>query len=136
MTQQEIIENLKTKFGVETKNAYPKKTYLRDGFPFIGVFSSELKEDFYFYVEYRNEYYKLPYRENYKEYYIPEIFDGKTKYQIDMSDCILLKEPEEYRELEDASFMGETTLRDVASIILNKPVSNKTWLNEIINLKQ
>lgn len=133
MTKEEIIKDLWENFGIKTTNAQPKKTYLNiDGLPMLGVFSFELSSDFYFYIEYTDSYYHLPYDANYKDKYKTEMFNGKTKYQVLLSDCIKLVPTSEYVEQEDASFMGETTLRDLAAIMLKKPVSNKEWLNKII----
>ena len=60
-----------------------------------------------------------------------EEFNGNKKYQIPMSLCIEIKEPEPYKELEDAN-MSAMTVRDLAAILLKKPISNKIWLNQII----
>ena len=49
-------------------------------------------------------------------------------------DTILNKNQvtESFKEQEDAHY-SEMTLRDLAAIFLKKPVSNKQWLNNLIN---
>ncbi len=49
-------------------------------------------------------------------------------------DTILNKKQvtESFKEQEDAHY-SEMTLRDLAAIFLKKPVSNKQWLNNLIN---
>jgi hypothetical protein len=135
MTKEDLLESLKERFGISTNNAYSKKTYLKDGVPHVGLYGYELNNDFYFYHDYSKTYYKLVHNPNYKSKYEYEIFQGKNKYQVPLDDFEVLieTEPEEYKEQEDATFMGETTLRDLAAILLKKPVSNKPWLNDIIN---
>lgn len=130
MTQNELKQTLETKFGIVTDNCYVKKSYIKGNEPFIGCFSKELDDVFYFYIEYDNKFYKLPKQEN-KEKFDLEDFGNYKKYQIPMSKCIEIKEPEPYKELEDAN-MSAMTVRDLAAILLKKPISNKIWLNHII----
>ncbi len=137
MTIEELQNNLKDRFGIITTNCYPKKTFLREEVPTIGLFGKELKEDFYFIVEYTGKYYKLSGIN--KENFPKEIFGSSEKYQIPLSLAQELKnkpksnQPEvEFKEQEDAHFMGEVTLRDLATLFLKKPVSNKQWLNDLV----
>lgn len=131
MNQPQLIENLKSLFNIETTNAYPKKSFLKQGIPTIGCFGSELKEDFYYYNQYNEKYYKLP-QFDYKQYPTEE-FNNSIKYQIPCHLAVELKIEgvEEYKELEDAH-IDELTFRDLCAILWHKPVSNNTWLNELI----
>lgn len=129
MVKEQLIQDLKEIFGIETTNCYPKKSYLRDGMAHIGCYGSEIDKTFYFFNEFDKKYYVF---KGNKENYDTENFMDKIKYQIPLAACEILEPIGEYKEKEDASFHGETTLRDLAAIFLKKPVSNKKWLNDII----
>ncbi len=133
MTKEELKANLSSFFERETDNCYPKKSYLREGIPTIGLFSKELDDTFYFYNEYNTKYYVLLAKELHREVYPLEEFGNYKKYQIPLSLAVELKPIEEFKEQEDNHFMGEVTLRDLAALLLKKPISNKKWLNEVIN---
>ncbi len=76
---------------------------------------------------------------------------GNVRYLIPVDELIKVEYPkfEEIEDTEDNEFpdfiidndpnkdtpLKDATLRDLAAILLNKPVSTKKWLNEIITKK-
>lgn len=128
MTQEELGAKLKA-LGINTKNYYPKKSFLRNGEPCVGLFERELKEDFYFHNNFDDKIYQLSATSptDLEE----EEHEGRTKYIVPLSRCSELQAAEEYVTLEDEQY-GNMTLRDYACIHLKVPETDKTWLNTLI----
>jgi len=67
----------------------------------------------------------------------------QERYMIPVSELRIVQQAAELKEIKLPSLdLGPTdepfnmlTIRDLAAIMLKKPVSNKQWLNEIIKLK-
>ena len=130
MTKEQLEKDLKEKFEIVSSNCFIKKSWLREGIPYIGCFGSELNEDFYWFNEYNGKYYKLPKQD--KQLLTSEDFQGRPKYRVPCSYSIELKLDKEYHEEDDAN-INELTIRDLYCIIQNKPFSNKPFLNNLIN---
>jgi hypothetical protein len=95
--------------------------------------------------------YKWRYNLNFREEYSSSESNGSIRYFIPVSELILIKTnspdilleekakgPEQIKldlkvhvDQEDI-FLSNATLRDFAAVILKQPVSNKEWLNELI----
>jgi len=129
----------------------------------IGFFPSEVGKGMDIYIELTSSdllpedpertLYKWRFNPNYQEEYEALEKDGTTRYMIPVSELILMKnnapeiiidqkykEPNKVKEFsfsnadenEDAP-ISEITIRDYAAIIWKKPISNKNWLNNLIN---
>lgn len=130
MNEQELKENLKTIFGIETNNCYPKTSYIKEEIPTIGCFSRELDEDFYFYSGFEKKYYKVAKLD--KESLGSEKFNGKDKYQVPNNLWIELEETTIPYTEKDDEHINSLTIRDLYAIIQDIPCSNKSFLNKII----
>jgi hypothetical protein len=123
------IQYLKDEFGIITTNFYQKKIYKGT----VGIFPTEMKEDFYFYDSSSEKYYKFAKREDPSYYSVDNEFG---KHIVPLTDCeILIKEEkvteEIYIEPEDVPFKT-MTLRQYACIHLCVPDSGIEWLDKII----
>jgi len=136
---------------------YPKVPFLRtNGMRVIGMFRSELeKPDENVYIETINLSYepldkrRTLYRLRYNPYFKEEYEHvGNDRYNVPMEELeIVWQLPEETSVdtaqlplLYDAEIMEDNnltqmTIRDLAAILLRKPVSSKTWLNELVMAK-
>jgi len=122
----------------------------------IGMFRSELeKPDENVYIETINLSYepldkrRTLYRLRYNPYFKEEYEHvGNDRYNVPMEELeIVWQLPEETSVdtaqlplLYDAEIMEDNnltqmTIRDLAAILLRKPVSSKTWLNELVMAK-
>jgi hypothetical protein len=128
---------------------------------YISFFPSEISKGVDIYTEFSSRDYipedaeRRLYRWNYNAHYDEEYEktapaeNGQFRYLIPVSELILVKYPEKkvaevetskQKEFElmdpntDAPF-DQLTVRDVAAILLKKPVSNKQWLNKLITDK-
>ncbi len=124
----------------------------------IGLFTSEISKGMDIYTEQASAdlipedpdrtLYKWRYNPNYKEEYETLENNGTTRYMIPVSELILVKSytPEVLEETKykptfsapkdvsngiDLPF-SDLTIRDLAAILLKKPISNKLWLNDLI----
>ena len=153
MEKKEIIQKLK-ELGIDSENCYPKKTFVLDKEVLVACYKRELLDNFYFFLEYDKTMYKISKIADIEE--LPtNNFMGSTKYLVPFDFCVPIwtapadevrqqdseqyledgmkkYEHEIYQELEDDA-MKLMTIRDLYAIIQNKPVSNKTWLNNIID---
>lgn len=123
----------------------------------IGFFPSELKKGKDIYTEFTSidldpedperMLYKWRFNPHYEEEYdkTEPAANGHFRYLVPISELIKIeftKELEEeksgfpdFEELMDPDLdapISQLTVRDVAAILLKKPVSHKNWLNEII----
>jgi hypothetical protein len=128
MDKTQIIEKL-AELGITTVNCYPKKTYLRDGVPHIGLYESELKDDFYHYDEYTKAMYKLP-KAKYSSYEL-EDFNGTSKYQVPFVKFEKIWDNKPFVEVVDVSYR-DMTLRQHTCIELEIPDSGLDWLDILI----
>ena len=129
MKKEEIIEKLK-ELGINTKNAYPKSSFINVSEPCVGLYEREMKEDFYFYNKYDKKIYKFPESLgiNSNKYDYDDITE---KYLVTMHDCELVWEDKPYIELPDAPYK-DMTLRQYACIQLRIPNSGLSWLDNLI----
>jgi len=134
----------------------PKMAYKPTGKSekYVGFFPNEINKGYDVYLEFcskENEpedpsrtLYKYIYNAHFEQEY--EKTDtgsssGWTRYLVPISELIVVsKEKKEEKketefELPDANTdlpLDQLTIRDLASILLKKPVSKKKWLNDII----
>lgn len=91
------------------------------------------------------------FEEEYDKTESTENSEGKkidVRYLVPVSELVLIKYPEvetkeEAKKLKEINFdlmdpntdapLDQLTIRDLAAILLKKPVSNKEWLNKLIN---
>lgn len=125
MTNDELKEKLR-ELGITTSNCYPKKSFIKNEMPVVGLYARELVEDFFFYNEYNKGIFKVPSgKDNYD-------YDSNTeKYLIPVKSCELIWEDKPYEELPDKGYR-EMTLREYACIMGGVPESGLPWLDEII----
>lgn len=120
--------------------------------PVIGIFKNEfeLGKDIYIqlvhtdYNIYSNkpELHVIKYNEDYNIEYISLGENNNLRYEVPIEELILANDIQEQPFLleldeivNDDIPLTDATLRDFASIMLKKPISNKKWLNDIINKK-
>lgn len=129
MTKEVLQEKLKS-LGITTKNFYIKSSFVNDNEVYVGLFKSELEEDFYFYNNYDKNIWKLPKQEDIGEF-VQELFQGKMKYLVPMSKSMLIWENKPFEELPDEQF-SRITIRQYACIHLKTPNSGTPWLDTLI----
>lgn len=115
----------------------------------IGFFDNELEHGEDIYTEMVSKHLepedpnrrliKVRYNPHFKEEYATSdpLPSGSVRYFIPLDEMEFIEEKEESEfgiadPLEDP-LVSEMTLRDLAAILLKEPVSNRGWLNEIIN---
>lgn len=126
MEKEQIISKLKD-IGINTLNAYPKKSFLHNGIVVISCYKRELKEDFFFYNSFSNSIYKIPLQ----DIDFLEFDTSREKYIIPETKWEKIWEDKPFEELPDVPFK-EMTLRQYACIQLKVPETDLPWLNEII----
>lgn len=140
------------------KKATTKKTYFFPKVPYagpngikvIGLFRSELERmDEEVFIELINmkyepldekrTLYRHRFNPHFREEYLPAP-GSSERYSIPVHELEIvwklsenqIKEPDvDIDSMEDCNF-SQLTVRDIAALILRKPVSSKTWLNELI----
>ena len=127
----------------------PKMAYKPSGKNelFIAFFPSELKKGVDLYTEFTSrdftpedperKLYKWKYNPHYDTEYekVPNKDGNDHRYLIPVEELVVVTEKAGF-ELPDPETdlpLDRLTIRDVAAIFLNKPVSKKQWLNDIIN---
>lgn len=127
---------------------------------YVSFFPSELSRGVDVYTEFASRDYipedleRRLYRWDYNPHYDEEYEkteptdSGQFRYLVPVSELILIKHPEKVETPKiqtkmsfdlmdpntDAPF-DQLTIRDLAAILLKKPVSNKDWLNKLIQDK-
>lgn len=149
--------------GVHEPLFIPKLAYKPPGWAekAIAFFASEIGRGMDIYVEFtESDYspmdpdrrlYKWRYNPNYKEEYEIQETNTSIRYFIPVSELLLIKSNsadilvEEHAkgsiELKaDVSLISDedvkltdATIRDLAAVLLKKPISRKNWLNDLIN---
>jgi hypothetical protein len=122
----------------------------------IGFFLSELKKGKDIYTEFTSidlesedptrTLYKWRFNPHYDEEYekTEPAANGHYRYlvpvseliKIEMEQAVEVSEFPDFDEIMDPDLdapLSQITMRDLAAIMLKKPVSNKKWLNDIIN---
>jgi hypothetical protein len=122
----------------------------------IGFFLSELKKGKDIYTEFTSidldpedptrTLYKWRFNPHYEEEYekTEPAANGHFRYlvpvseliKIEMEQAVEVSEFPDFDEIMDPDLdapLSQITMRDLAAIMLKKPVSNKKWLNDIIN---
>ena len=161
---EELIKHHEWKFKIiEEENPLfiPKCAYNPIGKSeiHIGFFLSELKKGKDIYTEFtsidldpedpKRTLYKWRYNPHFEEEYdvTEPSANGHIRYLVPVSElsAIELETPVEttdlfpnFEEIMDPDAdapLNSITLRDLAALLLKKPVSHKKWLNEIINPK-
>ena len=122
----------------------------------ISFFASEMNKGEDIYLEFTSKelipedpqrrLYRWNFNPHYEEEYDqtePHPQTGHVRYLVPVDELILMKRPEpkpeqSFNDLPDPDKdlpIDQMTIRDLAAIMLNKPVSTKKWLNMIINSK-
>lgn len=126
----------------------------------ISFFASEINKGEDVYVEFASKdlipedterrLYRWNFNPHFQEEYDttePNPQTGHVRYLVPVDELVLIKrnpdpepqkEEEEFDNLPDPNAdlpVNQMTIRDLAAILLKKPVSRKPWLNEIINSK-
>jgi hypothetical protein len=135
---------------------YPKLAYRPDGKddPHMAFFVSELRRGVDIYTEFVGSncdsedpdrtLWKWNYNPHWEEEYdnTEGLDNGPLRYLVPVSELVKVKVPKttppfttqlsiEDLELSDAP-ISEMTIRDLAAILLQKPVSTKQWLNDLL----
>lgn len=132
MEKSKALEKLK-ELGIDTNNFYDKKTFIKSGEVCIGIFPVEAnrEENFYFSINTEEELFTLSREVILKEAEQSEHM-GKMKYEIALSHAkSLWKDSGVFTERPDDNFKS-MTIRDFAAIHWKKPISDKAWLNALI----
>lgn len=150
------------KHGVSDAIFIPKMAYRPYGKTDIHIsfFASEINKGEDVYVEFTSKdlipedterrLYRWNFNPHFQEEYDktePNPQTGHVRYLVPVDELVLIKrnpdpkpenEVEEFDNLPDPNLdlpVNQMTIRDLAAILLKKPVSRKPWLNEIINNK-
>lgn len=124
MNTKQLQDKLK-ELGIDTKNSYPKGSFLWNDTVVMSAYDRELKEDFYFYNSFDKTIYKIP-----KGIETSKVSDDQ--HYISKDKWVLVWEDKPFEELPDKSYR-EMTLREYACIQLKVAKSGLVWLDEIIN---
>jgi hypothetical protein len=131
--------------------------------PYVAFFTSEVVKGQDIYTEDsesentprdpERRLYKWRFNSRYKEEYQKLETNGSVRYFVPVSELVLVKvnspdvkveeangkqltlEISETDILDDIS-LNDASIRDLAAVLWRKPVSNKIWLNELINKNQ
>jgi hypothetical protein len=142
--------------GLKASDFTVKMSWSRNGIPVIGVFEDEGNRPGGLYIELTDKNHDL--LEPGKVYWIRpnphfktelEQNDKGTAFYMPVDELSVVLDPEQEKKIEqeieeltqkhtavrdDADeHFNKMTIRDLAAILLKKPVSNKTWLNNLIN---
>jgi hypothetical protein len=141
--------------GVANPYLMGKMAYLHNGQKVISLFYSEISQKKDLFVEFTDRYnvpeyedrtlYKWRFNPHFEEEYL-KVDTGdpaKTRYLIPVDELQVIKKYEATTGTLDFSLpdpevdppINDLTIRDLAAILLQKPVSKKDWLNEIIKNK-
>lgn len=150
------------KHGVPDAIFIPKMAYRPYGKTDIHIsfFASEINKGEDVYVEFASKdlvpedterrLYRWNFNPHFQEEYDktePNPQTGHVRYLVPVDELVLIKrnpdpepekEVEEFDNLPDPNLdlpVNQMTIRDLAAILLKKPVSRRPWLNEIINSK-
>jgi hypothetical protein len=146
--------NIRQAVGTAASYFYPKVPFMNNGIRVIGMFKSELEiPDRIFLTEMvsrsftplneartlykmrHNPFFKNEYAVEGERYFVP-IDELEVVWQLKSPLTESRKEisiPEDKLDLDkDDSNISELTIRDLAAILMQKPVSNKTWLNNLV----
>jgi|MudIll2142460700_1097286.scaffolds.fasta_scaffold1583204_1 hypothetical protein len=160
---EELLKHHDWKFGLLQEDSplfIPKCAYIPKGMGelHIGFFASELKKGRDIYTEFTSidlepedpsrTLYKWRFNPHYDEEYekTEPAANGHFRYLVPVSELIKveivpeeLEAPSQFPDFEgimdpntDAP-LSQLTIRDIAAIMLKKPVSQKKWLNDLIN---
>jgi hypothetical protein len=159
---EELIKHHEWKFNLIQEDSplfIPKCAYVPKGKSeqHIGFFPSEIKKGKDIYTEFTSielepedpnrTLYKWRHNPHYEEEYdkTEVTATGQFRYLIPVSELVKIEfEPqdatetgvfpdfEEIMDPDSDSPISQLTIRDLAAILLKKPVSQKAWLNEII----
>lgn len=127
MNKEEIIKKL-AEVGIESRNAYPKTSFIYDNEPSIALYEREMKDDFYFFNKFDKKLYKWK-RDTEKYEYDPDT----EKFMIPLYKCQVVWEDKPFVEKADLSFK-DMSLRHYACIHLRVPDSGLDWLDNLIKL--
>jgi len=159
---REFHQSKLDKLGVPDAVFFPKLQYKPTGKNelYISFFPSEFRAKEDIYMEFVNidydpeteerDLYKWRWNPYFEEEYEKTEVKGKStdpRYLVKVSELILIKEPIKTAAAIDTVLLlnlpnpevdlpfDQLTVRDLACIMLNKPMSTKQWLNEIIKAK-
>lgn len=146
LKHQPVFDSL----GIPDALFFPKMAYYPKGGDekVLSFFPSELKKGYDIYTEFVSRDYetedaertlwKWSYNPHWEEEY-EQTPDAQPRYLIPVRELIKVTVPTVShnaldlfsQDLQDIP-MSEMTARDLAAILLRKPVSNKAWLNELV----
>jgi hypothetical protein len=161
---EELIKHHQWKFDLLQEDSplfIPKCAYVPKGKSeyHIGFFLSEIKKSKDIYTEFTSidldpedanrTLYKWRYNPHFDEEYdkTEPAANGQFRYLVPVSELVKIefqKEPEQlalfpdFDEIMDPNAdapLSQMTVRDLAAILLQKPVSQKAWLNDLIKNK-
>jgi hypothetical protein len=144
--------------GIPDAYYYPKLAYRPKGKDelHISLFPSELRKGTDIYTEFVSTDYvlqdsertlwKLHFNPHWEEEYdTTDAAESMVRYLIPVSELVKVKAPakptrsgaivtefEDFSNLLDDCPITEMTVRDFAAIMLKKPVSSKSWLNDLV----
>jgi hypothetical protein len=147
--------------GVSDALFIPKMAYRPHGKTdlHIAFFASEINKGEDVYVEFTSKdlipedterrLYRWNFNSHFQEEYDmtdPHPQTGHVRYLVPVDELVLIKEAKKDVKKKDEDVfilpnanedlpMDQMTIRDLAAIFLNKPVSTKQWLNDLINKK-
>lgn len=145
--------------NVADKDFNVKVAFTHSGVKVVGIFPSEFNKQKGFYFEFvdskldptdpERKLWKIPYRENYEDVYnllqtgsyavplsdIEEVIIKKNIPNFNMNfnnDSFANPFDTNVEEEKDDDHTSKMTIRDLAAILWQRPVSRKKWLNELV----
>lgn len=138
--------------NIPLRNFNVKSVFTFEGVKVVGLFNNEFlkPEGFYFElvdsflhpIDPKRTIYKVSYRENYEDLY--QLTPKGTTYAVPLeelevislttADNIDLEKPKMAKYIDPTldEHHSKLTIRDIAAILWKKPVSNKEWLNQLV----
>lgn len=131
-----------------------KLVFYNEGRKVVGIFPNEFTKSNGFYFEFvdkmldptdpERKLWKLTPRENYEDLYnilssgayavpIDDLEEVVIKRKANMPINLDFSEEEFKDETKDDEHHSKMTIRDLAAILWQKPVSRKRWLNDLVN---
>lgn len=141
--------------GVGTPYLLGKMAYLNNGQRVVSLFYSEISQKKDVFIEFTDRYnvpeyedrtlYRWRYNPHFEEEYqkTDEADPTRARYLIPVDELQVVKRYDSEPTGPDFSLpnpeidppINDLTIRDLAAILLQRPVSKKEWLNEIIKSK-
>lgn len=146
----EFHSKLLDQYGISEKDFNVKMPFFDRGTKVVGLFPNEFTKENGFYFEFidsnidpidpKRRLYKMPTTPNYEHVYP---LSPKGTYTVPITDLeevnpqLINKVIEEFNfktpNQENDENIDRLTIKDLAAILWQQPVSEKNWLNELIN---